>query len=103
MLLSGSVCVGWTLFSLLALASVQNGPQSLVPLAGAVYGLLEVVVHSGGVACAVQLHHTALEPILSAALAEACVAVYVEVKDGGRRTLPIAGEHGHLGRGDGER
>lgn len=69
---------------------------SLVPLAGAVHRLLEVVVHYGGIAGAVEAHGAALQSVLTAALAEARVAVDVKVEYGGRWAFPIAGVDGHL-------
>lgn len=69
---------------------------SLVPLAGAVHRLLEVVVHHGGIAGAVEGHGAGLQSVLAAAFAEACVAVDVKVEYSGRRAFPIAGVDGDL-------
>ena len=70
--------------------------MQLVPLAGAVQRLLEVVVDQRGVAGAEQRDRPGLEAALPAALTEAGVAVDVEVKYGGRRTFTVAGIHRHL-------
>lgn len=69
---------------------------ALVPLAGAVNRLLEVVVHHGSIARAVEGHGARLQSVLAAALAEASVAVDVKVEYGGRWTFPVAGVDGDL-------
>lgn len=68
----------------------------LVPPAGAVQRLLEVVLHNGGVARAVECDGTGLQSTLAAALTESGVTVDVEVEYGGRRTLAITREHRNL-------
>lgn len=61
----------------------------LVPLAGTVQRLLEVVVHNCGITRAVECNRAGLKSIFAAALAEPGVSVDVEVEYGGRRTFPI--------------
>lgn len=71
-------------------------PVGSVPLAGTVQRFLEVVLHHGGVARAVQWDRPGLESALTAALAKPSVAVYVEVEYGGGRTFPVTRIHRHL-------
>lgn len=75
----------------------------LVPLARAVRRLLVVVFHGSSIAGAVQLDDAVLEAIFTTAFAKTCMAVYVEVKYGGRRTLPITGVYCYLKERERER
>lgn len=61
----------------------------LVPLAGTVQRLLEVVLHDCGVARAVKRDGAGLQSTLAAALTEPGVTVDVKVEYGGRRAFPI--------------
>lgn len=87
----GPVCVKLEILTLLHTVRKES-----VPLAWAVHRLLVVIVHRRGISSAVQLNDTVLEAVLTAALAETCVTVNVEIEDGGRRTFSIAWVHCHL-------
>lgn len=86
----------YILFLCYYLNHVSTWTLILVPLAGTIQRLLEIVLHDGGIAGAVEWDGAGLQSALTAALTEPGMTVDVEVEYGGRGTFAITRIHCNL-------